>query len=84
MDVYQAARVGLAVSSVTRLRLLQLADGRRSLGEIAREVGVGPSSVSHHIRILVEAGFVVVGRRGHKRILRKVPDALIPLARALG
>ena len=84
MDVDHVARLALAASNVTRLHVLRLSDGRRSLGEIAQEIGVGPSSVSHHVRLLVAAGLVEVGRRGHRHVLRRLPGPWIALARALG
>lgn len=58
----------------SRLTLLHLlADARRpmTVGEIVERVAIGQSTVSHHLRLLAEVGFVLVDRRGtesHYRI----------------
>lgn len=53
-----------ALADATRLRLLQLI-GRESLPaqEMARRLGVGESTVSRHLRLLIEAGLVARDRQ---------------------
>ncbi len=51
----------------TRVLIVNLlASARRPMrvGEVVEAVGVGQSTVSHHLRLLAEVGFVVVRREG--------------------
>ncbi len=53
----------------TRMLVLHtLASGGRpmSVGEVVEGVDVGQSTVSHHLKLLEEVGFVVAERRGTK------------------
>ncbi|MDX3376569.1 metalloregulator ArsR/SmtB family transcription factor [Streptomyces sp. ME02-6991-2A] len=56
-----------ALSDRTRiqiLNLLALAVEPMSVGEIVDRVGVGQSTVSHHLKLLADARFVLRERRG--------------------
>jgi DNA-binding transcriptional ArsR family regulator len=56
-----------ALSDPTRvqiLNLLALAEGALSVGEIVERVGVGQSTVSHHLKLLADVRFVLRERRG--------------------
>lgn len=63
------AAVGAVLAEPARARvLLALADGRAlPASMLALEAGVAPSTASHHLTRLVEAGFVTVARRGRNR-----------------
>lgn len=64
--------IGIAIGDRTRLRILDAVDGQRTLREVARHVGVCPSTAHHHLRRLREAGLVGVERRGvHHRLVRR-------------
>jgi DNA-binding transcriptional ArsR family regulator len=54
------------------LILNRLAVARRPLtvGEIVDAVDVGQSTVSHHLKLLTESGFVLAERRGNTRLYR--------------
>jgi DNA-binding transcriptional ArsR family regulator len=54
------------------LILNRLAQARRpmSVGEIVQAVDVAQPTVSHHLKILAEVGFVLVERRGNVRLYR--------------
>ncbi|MFP5336002.1 MAG: ArsR/SmtB family transcription factor [Actinomycetes bacterium] len=59
------AAVGKALGSPTRLELLDvLAQGPRSVEELARTVDVGLSTCSAHLQRLLSAGLVVTRRQG--------------------
>lgn len=62
------------------LILNRLAVARRpmSVGEIVEAVDVGQPTVSHHLKILAEVGFVLVEQRGSSRLYR-VNDHCIEL-----
>ena len=54
-----------ALGDETRLRILEhLAVGERSVTELTERVDIGQSLMSHHLRILREAGLVIVRREG--------------------
>ncbi|HEX6424026.1 MAG TPA: metalloregulator ArsR/SmtB family transcription factor [Acidimicrobiales bacterium] len=56
-----------ALGDATRVLILnRLAAARRALsvGEIVEAVDVGQSTVSHHLKVLTEVGFVLVERQG--------------------
>ena len=54
-----------ALGDETRLRILeQLIAGESSVTDLTERVEIGQSLMSHHLRILREAGLVVVRREG--------------------
>jgi len=62
-----------ALGDATRVLILhQLATADRPLavGEIVEAVDVGQSTVSHHLKLLAEVGFVQVERRGNASLYR--------------
>ena len=69
-------------SRILILNKLARAAGPMSVGEIVKEMGMGQSTVSHHLKILMTAGAVLVDRRGTSsyyrvddRCLECVPSA---------
>jgi len=47
------------LSEVSRLEVLcALKEGRRNVGEIVTETGLGQANVSKHLKVLAQAGFV--------------------------
>lgn len=65
-EVERAARAFEAAGDGTRLKILKLLSQHDSLCvcEIQRAFDVGQPTISHHLRILREAGLVSVVRRG--------------------
>lgn len=62
-----------ALGDASRVLILnRLAVARRPLtvGEIVDMVDVGQSTVSHHLKLLADTGFVLVERRGTSRLYR--------------
>lgn len=62
-----------ALSDPTRIQILNLlavAGDAMSVGEIVERVGVGQSTVSHHLKILSDVRFVVRHRRGTSILYR--------------
>jgi DNA-binding transcriptional ArsR family regulator len=57
-------------SRVLILNRLALARRPMSVGEIVDAVDVGQPTVSHHLKILAEVGFVLVERRANVRLYR--------------
>jgi DNA-binding transcriptional ArsR family regulator len=62
-----------ALGDATRVLILsRLAVARRPMpvGEIVEAVDVGQSTVSHHLKLLAEVGFVLVDRQGTTSLYR--------------
>ncbi|HEX7276544.1 MAG TPA: metalloregulator ArsR/SmtB family transcription factor [Acidimicrobiales bacterium] len=57
-------------SRVLILNRLAVAKRPMTVGEVVEAVDVGQSTVSHHLRILAETGFVLVERRGTASLFR--------------
>ena len=90
MDPAEAERLaGLlkAVADPTRLRLLSLvarsADGEACICDLTAPVGLSQPTVSHHMRVLVEAGLLAREQRGRWAYYRLVDGAPEALAAAL-
>ena len=59
----------------TRRRILDaLLGGERQVGELVAEAGIHQSGVSRHLRILSEAGFVVMRPDGQRRLYSLKPE----------
>ena len=90
IDVAEAERLaGLlkAVADPTRLRLLSLvaqsAGGEACVCDLTAPVGLSQPTVSHHMRVLVEAGLLDREQRGKWAYYRLVAGAGETLAAAL-
>ena len=62
-----------ALADPTRIQIVSLLARRRrpmTVGEVVEKAGVGQPTVSHHLRILAEVGFVLVERRGAANLYR--------------
>jgi len=79
------ARVGTALSSATRLEFLELlAQGERSVDELATLTGVSVANTSQHLQKLRQAGLVVGRKEGLYVYYRLAGDAVVGLLAALG
>ncbi|WP_311836031.1 metalloregulator ArsR/SmtB family transcription factor [Cellulomonas fimi] len=87
-DAAELARRFAALADPVRLRLLSLlatsADGAVCACDLVEPVGKSQPTVSHHLRILREAGLVTSERRGSNIWYAAVPAALESLRTALG
>lgn len=91
MDSGQAealAGVLKAIAEPTRLRLLSLVaahDGAEAcVCDLTDPVGLSQPTVSHHLKVLVDAGLLHREQRGRWAYYRLVPDALQALGQLLG
>ncbi len=79
------ARVGTALSSATRLEFLELlAQGERSVDELATLTGVSVANTSQHLQKLRQAGLIVGRKEGLYVYYRLAGDAVVGLLGALG
>src|SRR3954463_13213460 len=73
-----------ALADPTRLRLISLVaahqDGEACVCELTDPVGLSQPTVSHHLRILVDAGILSREQRGKWAYYRLLPEALNALA----
>jgi len=66
-ELMHVIRIFQALSDLTRAKVIfALTQGERSVNEIATIVGASPSSVSHHLRRLRDAGLVEYHRHGNQ------------------
>lgn len=76
-----------ALSDPTRLRLLSIvahSEGQEAcVCDLTEPVGLSQPTVSHHLKVLTEAGFLTRSKRGTWAYYRLVPGALGAVAHAL-
>ena len=86
-EAAELAAVLRAVADPARLRLLSLIQahegGEACVCDLTRPVGLSQPTVSHHLKVLFEAGLVSRDRRGAWAYYRAVPARLADLAAAL-
>lgn len=81
----QLARVGTALSSGTRLEFLELlAQGERTVDQLATMTGVSVANTSQHLQKLRQAGLVVGRKEGQYVFYRLASDEVVGLLETLG
>jgi ArsR family transcriptional regulator len=87
-DAERLARLFAAVADPARLRLLSLLAaaeaGEVCACDLVEPVGRSQPTVSHHLKVLSEAGLVTGDKRGRWVWYRIVPERLADLRAALG
>lgn len=86
-DASQVAGRLKAVAEPARLRLVSLilasAGQEACVCDLTAPLGLSQPTVSHHMRVLVDAGLLVREKRGRWAYYRAVPEAFGGLARVL-
>lgn len=76
-----------AVADPVRLQIISIArcspGGQLAAGDLQAPLGLTQPTVSHHLRVLVEAGLLVREQRGQSACFTLVPERLALAARAL-
>jgi ArsR family transcriptional regulator len=76
-----------ALADPARLRIISLVaaheDSEACVCDLTDTLGLGQPTVSHHLRILVEAGYLTRSKRGTWAYYKLVPDALDGVSRLL-
>ncbi|CAH0147219.1 MULTISPECIES: metalloregulator ArsR/SmtB family transcription factor [unclassified Microbacterium] len=87
ITVENATRLSGAIKALAdpaRLRLLSMvaahADAEACVCDLTEPLGLQQSTVSHHLRILVDAGYLTREKRGTWAYYRLVPGALDSVA----
>jgi ArsR family transcriptional regulator len=85
-DAQVLARTVRALADPTRLRLVSLVaahGGQACVCDLTEPVGLSQPTVSHHLKVLVEAGLMSRDKRGVWAYYALVPGALDALAGVL-
>lgn len=90
LDAEQAeelARTLKALADPARLRLLSIvaasANEEACVCDLTEPVGLAQPTVSHHLRVLTEAGFLTRSKRGTWAYFKLVPGALDRISQLL-
>src|SRR5205823_14234968 len=85
MDRSQIEKISKALAGETRLRIFEsICRGKQmNCGEIVSMRGITPATVSHHLKILSEAGLITCRRNGQFVYSEPVPETLDQYGRAL-
>lgn len=87
-EAERLAQLLKAVADPTRLRLLSLVasfrDGEACVCDLTEPVALSQPTVSHHLRVLVDAGLLSREQRGRWAYYRVVASAFDTLAEPLG
>ena len=85
MDRAQIEKISKALADETRLMIFEAISREKQMncGEIVSLQGVTPATVSHHLKILNEAGLVECRREGQFVYNRPVPQVIEAYTRAL-
>jgi DNA-binding transcriptional ArsR family regulator len=85
MDRSEIEKISKALADETRLRIFEAisAGKRMTCGEIVALRGVTPATVSHHLKILSEAGLIACRREGQFVYSQIVPETVTAYTRAL-
>jgi DNA-binding transcriptional ArsR family regulator len=85
MDRSDVEKISKALADETRLRIFEAisASDRIKCGDIVSMRGVTPATVSHHLKILSEAGLIICRREGQFVYSHAVPDTIAGYTRAL-
>ncbi|MCL6506871.1 MAG: metalloregulator ArsR/SmtB family transcription factor [Bryobacteraceae bacterium] len=78
VDSRQFERIAKALADPRRFQILEAITqaGQLSCGGIAERFPVGQSTVSHHLKLLADAGLVEVRRQGQHAYFSARPDVL--------
>jgi ArsR family transcriptional regulator len=78
-------KISKALADETRLKIFEAisATKRMTCGEIVSMRGVTPPTVSHHLKILTEAGLIACRREGQFVYSQAVPETISAYSRAL-
>ena len=85
MDRSHVEKISKALADATRLRILEAisAKNKMNCGEIVSMRGVTPATVSHHLKILAEAGLIICRREGQFVYSQAAPETIAAYTRAL-
>ena|ERR1700680_1734295 len=85
MDRSEVEKISKALADQTRLKIFEAisATDHMNCGEIVSMRGVTPATVSHHLKILSEAGLIACRREGQFVYSESVPETISAYTRTL-
>ena len=85
MNRSEIEKISKALADETRLRIFEAisAADHMNCGEIVSMRGVTPATVSHHLRVLSEAGLIACRRKGQFVYSEAIPETIAAYTRAL-
>ena len=85
MDRKRIGRVSKALADETRLRIFEAISSCEEMncGQIVTLRGVTPATVSHHLRVLMDAGLIECHREGQFVYSKANPEVLAEYTREL-
>ena len=85
MERVRIEKISKALADATRLMIFEAISARKEMvcGELVALRGVTPATVSHHLKILSDAGLIECRRKGQFVHNRVVPKTIAEYSRAL-
>jgi DNA-binding transcriptional ArsR family regulator len=85
MDRARIEKISKALADQTRLKIFEAISAREEMncGEIVALRGVTPATVSHHLRILADAGLIQCRRHGQFVHNCAIPETIAKYSKAL-
>ena len=85
MDAKKIERISKALADQTRLRIYGVIAGKENLtcSELVTRHGVTPATISHHLKILMDAGLIECRKEGQCVHSRTVPETIAEYGAAL-
>jgi DNA-binding transcriptional ArsR family regulator len=85
MERARIEKISKALADATRLMIFEAISAKKEMvcGELVALRGVTPATVSHHLKILSDAGLIACRRNGQFVHNRAVPKTIADYSRAL-
>ena len=85
MDTEKIERISKALADQTRLRIFEAISAKRDMtcGDLVNMRGVTPATISHHLKILLDAKLIECRKEGQFVHSRVVPQTIAEYSRAL-
>ncbi len=85
MNRSKVEKISKALADETRLKIFEAisANDQMNCGDIVSMRGVTPATVSHHMKILSEAGLIACRRKGQFVYSEAVPETIAAYTREL-
>jgi ArsR family transcriptional regulator, arsenate/arsenite/antimonite-responsive transcriptional repressor len=85
MDRTRIEQISKALADETRLMIFEAISAKKEMvcGELVALRGVTPATVSHHLKVLSDAGLIECRRKGQFVHNRVVPETIAEYSKAL-
>src|SRR5262245_29297767 len=78
MDTIEIAKISKALADPSRLQIYQAIAAQPNVycGQIIEKYGLTPATISHHLRVLTEAGLIECRREGQFVYIHALPQTM--------